>query len=473
MKNTLPPLCVDLDGTLVATDTLYESLMLLLRRNPLFLFWLPIWLLKGKAYLKHQIAQRVSLNVTILPYHDSVVEFLQQQLGKGQKLILATAAHESIAMAVANHLKIFEEVIASNAQTNMKGVTKRDALLQRFGEYDYMGDSNADIPIFQAARHCFLVAPNRALLKRIPCPPERLFTTPPRSFKVWLKALRVHQWVKNILVFVPLALSHQFIDFTKITEALLAFLTFSLVASAGYILNDLLDLAADRIHTKKKHRPFASGQLPIQYGLLLFSFLVVCSFTISLWKLSVLFSGMLGVYLLTTLSYSFYLKGKMITDIIVLAGLYTLRIIAGTIAVGLEASAWLLAFSMFIFISLAFLKRYVELLQLTDRKSIKHRNYTVEDRELIASVGPTNGYLAVLVFSLYINSREVKMLYEAPFMLWMICPLLLYWVTRMWFLARRGQMSDDPIEFALTDLASWFVIGCSIGCILLAKFVSV
>lgn len=474
MTNTpkpIPPLCVDLDGTLVATDTLWETFLLLLRTNPLWLVLVPLWLLKGKAYLKHQIAQRVTLNVAILPYRANVVEFLQQEQAKGHRLVLATAANEKIALAVAQHLRIFEEVIASDANTNLKGVTKRDVLQQRFGEYDYMGDSSADLPIFKAARHHFLVSPSRSLLKRAPCPPERLFPAPKINWWAWLKALRPHQWVKNVLILVPLLLSHQFLDISKLTAITVAFLAFCLAASSGYILNDLLDLAADRIHPTKRNRPFAAGLLPIEYGLLLFATLVVLSVLLS-WWLPFIFTVVLGSYLLITISYSFYLKSKMVLDIVVLAGLYTIRIVAGTIAVDLKLSFWLLAFSMFIFSSLAFLKRYVELLQLTDRKTIKHRNYMVDDIEMIASVGPTSGYLAVLVFSLYINTPDVRMLYHAPFILWLISPFLLYWITRIWFLAHRRQMLDDPVLFALTDPASWLAVAGIIGIMVLAKLVS-
>lgn len=468
--NPIPPLCVDLDGTLVATDTLWETFLLLLRTNPLWLLLLPVWLLKGKAYLKHQIAQRVTLNVAILPYRANVVEFLQQEQAKGHRLVLATAANEKIALAVAQHLRIFEEVIASDANTNLKGITKREVLQQHFGEYDYMGDSSADLPIFQAARHHFLVSPSRSLLKRAPCPPERLFPAPKVNWWLWLKTLRPHQWVKNVLILVPLVLSHQFVDMSKLTAVTIAFLAFCLAASSGYILNDLLDLAADRIHPTKRNRPFAAGLLPIEYGLPLFATLVVLSVLLS-WKLPFLFIVILGSYLLFTISYSFYFKSKMVLDIVVLAGLYTIRIVAGSVAVDLKLSFWLLAFSMFIFSSLAFLKRYVELLQLTDRKTIKHRNYMVDDIEMIASVGPTSGYLAVLVFSLYINTPDVRKLYEAPFILWLISPFLLYWITRIWFLAHRRQMLDDPVQFALTDPASWLTVAGIIGIMVLAKLV--
>jgi len=454
----LPPLCVDLDGTLVATDTLWESVLLLLREKPWLSFWFPVWLFYGRAYLKHQIAQHVKLNVTTLPYREEVLEFLKKEHKQGRYLVLATAAHQEIAEAVAKHLKIFTEVIASDATVNQKGVTKRDILLKRFGTFDYLGDSSADLPIFQAARYPFLVAPSHRLLKQVPCPPHRLFPAPPIAWLTWLKVLRVHQWVKNALVLLPLVLSHQLQDFSKWMDAFSAFLVFSLAASAGYILNDLLDLPADRSHPTKKQRPFASGQVPIQQGFPLLTLLLLLSLLLSYQLLSLNFSGIIACYLLLTITYSFLFKKKMILDVMVLASLYTLRIFAGGIATAVGISSWLLAFSLFMFISLAFLKRYVELLQLSNRHSVKHRDYVIDDLEMIASMGPTNGYLAILVFALYISSEQVRLLYASPFILWVICPLLLYWITRIWFLAHRRKMLDDPIQFALTDPTSWVTI---------------
>lgn len=466
----LVPLCVDLDGTLVATDTLWESIFLLLRKKTLLSFLLPIWLLKGRAYLKHKIAQHIKLNVTTLPYRENILEFLKREQDKGRAIILATAAHQKIAHPIAKHLRIFAEVIASDATTNVKGIVKRDILVQRFGQFDYMGDSTADIPIFKVSRYAFLVAPSRALLKKISCPPHRLFPVYPISFSTWLKLLRPHQWVKNVLIFLPLFLSHQFQDVQSLMNAFAAFLAFSMAASAGYILNDLLDLPADRSHPTKKNRPFASGKIPISYGLPLFSLLVILSLLSSVYFLSFSFAGLISSYLLLTMTYSFLLKSKMVLDVVVLAGLYTFRIFAGGIAVSVGISSWLLAFSMFMFMSLAFLKRYTELLQLSHRKFVKHRDYTVEDLEMIASMGPTNGYLAVLVFALYINSDQVG-IYSSPFILWMICPPLLYWITRIWFLTHRRKMLDDPVQFALTDPTSWVTIIGIIIIMFLAKFI--
>lgn len=466
------PLCVDLDGTLIATDSLWESALILLRTQPLAAFLLPLWLLRGKAYLKQQIAQRVTLPVETLPYRQVVLDFLRQEQQHGRKLVLATAANYSIASAVAKHLSLFDEVLASDADTNLLGNTKRDKLVERFGVfgYDYLGDSTSDLPVLRVAHQGFLVAPSAALRRQFECPPERIFSVAKPPLRIWLKVLRPHQWVKNVLVFLPLLLAHQLFNWGKIEEALIAFIGFSLAASAGYVLNDLLDLTADRIHPTKKRRPFAAGQVPIQSGPPLFIGLVILSISLSLAFLPLAFTGMLVLYLVLTITYSFYLKRKVILDVLVLAGLYTHRILAGGVAVQIDVSSWLLAFSMFIFMSLAFLKRYVELLQLTETKEVKNRNYSTDDMDIIASVGPTSGYLAVLVLSLYIDSEKTGALYGAPIFLWLMCPLLLYWVTRVWFLARRGQMADDPVQFALTDTISWAMVASILVLLALATF---
>lgn len=419
--SNLNPLCVDLDGTLIATDSLWESILVLLRQNFWLSFLLPIWLLKGKAYFKHQIAQHCTLDVATLPYNEQVLDFLK--LAKDRKLVLATAANQKIAQAVADHLQIFAEVMASDEQINLIGVTKRDALQKKFGTYSYIGDSSADIPILQAAQEAYLVSPSSSLLKQ--CPAKKVFTAPKPTLKTWLKALRPHQWVKNVLIFLPLMLAHQILDTAKLTDTMLAFLAFSLMASAGYVLNDLLDLAADRMHPSKSKRPFASGKLPIQYGLPIFVVLVTVGFFISLYWLALEFTSMLALYLLITMSYSFYLKKKLVVDVIVLAGLYTHRILAGGLAASVEVSSWLLAFSMFMFMSLALLKRYVELRHLTNKKKVRNRGYEIGDINMIASMGPTSGYLAILVFSLYISSDKVTTLYSSPFILWLTCPILL------------------------------------------------
>jgi 4-hydroxybenzoate polyprenyltransferase len=397
--------------------------------------------------------------------------FLHQQHKQGRILILATGAHYSIAQAVAEHIQLFSTVIATDEHTNRVGIAKRDILHQRFTTYDYMGDSLTDIPVLEGAECPFLVAPSKQLQRKIHCPPEQTFLALERTVFTWLKVLRPQQWIKNILLFLPLILSYQLLNLSKLTEASIAFVAFCLAASAGYVLNDLLDLTADRQHPTKKDRPFAAGHLPIQYGLPFFALLLTVSLLIAGWFLSGSFLGILVLYLILTLTYSLYLKQKTIIDVLLLAGLYAQRVLAGGIATTIDISAWLLAFSIFLFTSLAFLKRYVELGLLSNQEeNISSRGYKYTDRAIIANAGLTNGYLAVLVLALYINDETSHVLYHSPIFLWLICPLLLYWITRIWFLAHRQQMSDDPVQFALLDLMSWSIAFCVLGLLILAKF---
>lgn len=466
------PLCVDLDGTLVATDTLWESILLFIKTKPWIICLFPLWLYKGRAYLKHQLAHYITLPVATLPYRQTVLTFLQQQYEQGRVLILATGAHYSIAQAVATHIKLFSEVIATDIHCNRIGIAKRDTLQKHFTTYDYMGDSTTDIPVLVAARHPFLVAPSKTLRAKVYCPPERTFLVPESVALAWLKVLRPHQWVKNVLIFLPLILAHQLLNLNKLTEVSIAFVTFCLMASAGYVLNDLLDLTADRQHPTKKDRPFAAGLLPIQYGLPYFFALVILALLIANYFLSTSFVAILVFYLLLTLTYSLYLKQKPIIDVLLLASLYAQRVLAGGIATTIDVSAWLLAFSIFFFTSLAFLKRYVELglLNAIDER-VSSRGYIHADMAVIAQAGLTSGYLAVLVLALYINDETSQILYHTPLILWLICPLLLYWITRIWFFAHRQQMADDPVKFALFDSTSWLVAFCIAGLLVLAKFI--
>jgi len=463
------PLCVDLDGTLIATDTLWESLFILLRHHPWQIFLLPFWLLEGKAAFKQHIAQYVDVPADALPYRENVLAYLREQRAQGRYIVLATAAHESIAKNVFDHLKLFDAYYASTDTVNLRSEAKYNLLNEKYAGtgFAYMGDSSADIPLFDKLKEFYLVAPSEKLQRSYP--DARVFTAPKATWKTWAKAIRMHQWVKNVLIFLPLITSHEFLVLGKVADGVLTFIAFSLTASAGYILNDLLDLTADRHHQSKSKRPFAAGLIPIQYSLPLFFGLLTVSFCIAAF-LSPSAVVLLIVYLCTTILYSFYLKTKMVLDVVTLASLFTLRIIIGGVAMNIILSSWILAFSVFLFMSLAFLKRYVELLQLTEHK-IKNRDYHRDDLDMISSVGPTSGYLAVLVFSLYIDTPNTQQMYDSPVLLWLISPILLYWITRIWFLARRHQMMDDPVHFALTDRVSWVVVLLMMTMMLLAKFI--
>ncbi len=457
------PLCVDLDGSLTRTDTLVENIFLLLSRKPWMFLALPVWLLRGRAYLKGRIAAFGYFRADLLPYQQEFVQYLRAQQESGRALILVTAAPQTIARAVADHLGIFQEVIASSGTVNLAGAQKERILLDRFGKrgFDYVGNEPRDLKIWRSARRAILVNPSRGLIRRASgvTSVERVFQDPPGRFRFLLRAIRPHQWVKNILIFVPPIAAHAIRSPAVVTSAALGFIAFSACASAVYLLNDLADLSSDRQHALKRLRPLAAGDLSPVIAVALSFFLLaaavgVCAF------LPPLFALVLAVYFCLTTAYSFHCKRMVLVDVLLLAGLYTLRIIAGHAATGVRYSFWLLLFSLFFFLSLALLKRYSELLALVkeDRQAAAGRGYTVADAPTIQSLGSASAYLSVLVLALYLNTQDVTLLYRHPAYLWLILPFVLYWVSRVWILAHRNRVHEDPIVFALRDLLS-YVIG--------------
>jgi 4-hydroxybenzoate polyprenyltransferase/phosphoserine phosphatase len=453
------PVCVDLDGTLIRSDLLLESLVLLIKRNPLYLFLVPFWLLRGKAVLKDEIASRVSLNPAALPYNQEFLKWLQAQRAQGKSLWLCTAANRSLADRVAAHLEIFDGVLASDRTVNLAGSAKASQLVERFGEggFDYCGNESRDLLIWQRARGAVVVHGNAKLEREAARLSNVVQSFPSRSrpLKAMIRALRPHQWAKNVLIIVPLLAAHRVYDHSAVLAGLAAFVAFSLCASSVYLLNDLLDLEADRAHARKSKRPFAAGDLSILAGLVLAPCLLGAAILITAF-LPPKFWLVLGTYYVLTCAYSFVLKGKVLIDALALAGLYTLRIIAGSAAVAVALSFWFLLFSVFLFLSLAFVKRFAELeaLRRMQRLRAAGRGYHVEDLPLLQSLGTAAGYLSVLVLALYINSPDIQSLYSRPKLIWTLCVLMLYWVSRVWMLAQRGQMHDDPVVFALKDRQS-------------------
>lgn len=453
------PLVVDLDGTLILTDTLHESTLLLLRAQPHRALQLPIWLSAGKARMKREIAQRVALDVAGMPFHQPFVAWIAAERERGRRLILATAADEKVALAVSAHLGLFDEVIASDGAINRSAHRKAALLVEKFGEqgFDYAGNSRDDLPVWERARRAIVVsapaAVRRAAAQRIPV--EREFAAPTGGPGAWVKALRLHQWLKNLLLLLPLLGAHQVFDLALLFKVLVAFVAFGLCASAVYIVNDLMDLDSDRHHPRKRQRPFAAGLLSPLTGVLAASVLVAASFGIAL-AVAPAFFGWLLVYFALTVAYTFVLKRKEIVDALSLAALYTLRIIAGGAAVGLPPSFWLLAFSMFLFLSLAFVKRYSELqvMQQQGRDEARGRGYRTDDLPLIQTLGVVSGFASALVLALYINGESVLKLYQRPEVMWLTVPILLYWITRVWIKTHRGLMHDDPVLFAIRDRVS-------------------
>lgn len=466
--------CVDLDGTLIRTDTLWESLLLLARSRPWQLLWAMVWLVRGKAYFKDQLAARVRPDAALLPYRAEVLESLRELNAMGVTLCLTTAADRRVATEVARHLGLFDEVVASDGSVNCAGSNKLAAIRERLGDarFSYWGDSRADLPLWEAAHEAGVAGPKAGLWRAVTRVSDRahMIAPPCGLMRPLLAALRPHQWAKNLLLVLPLFLAHQWADFGKWAMALIAAAAFSAAASSVYITNDLLDIESDRQHPTKRRRPFAAGDLSVPLGLAMAGFALAGAFVLSACCLGAAFSGWLTAYLVTSTAYSLRLKKAIVIDVLVLAGLYTLRIAAGAAAVSVPLSPWLLAFAMFFFLSLALAKRYIELRGLSGATDdlLPGRGYRSDDATLLEQIGPTSGYLAVAVFCLYIESNAVARLYRRPEFLWLACPLLLYWLTRFWLLARRRQIQYDPVAFALKDRASLAVIASTAAAVLLA-----
>ena len=455
-------IAVDLDGTLTLTDTLNEAVLNLVRTKPFMLFLLPIWLAKGVAYLKLKVAENSVLDVTTLPYNVPFIDWLREQKTSGKKIVLCTAANELIAHNVSKHFDFFDEVIASDEHTNLRSINKRKALEEKYGEqgYDYAGNSRADIEVWAGASKAIVVNANARVLKKASQVATVTDTFPSESpsLSLWLKGLRLHQWLKNLLLFVPLLAAHQFGNLQSLGTLIVAFISFSLCASSVYIVNDLLDLESDRRHPRKKDRPFASAKLPVSYGVAITPLLIGSSVTLGT-IVGKDYLVVLLLYLALTAAYSLVLKRLVIVDCLTLATLYTVRIIAGAVAVSVTLSFWLLSFSVFIFLSLALLKRYAEIkVLIQEGKSFVHgRGYVVSDAPLLQTLGVSSGYISALVIALYVRSEDVVSLYAQPLAIWLVLPILLFWVSWLWLKAERGEMHDDPIVFAAKDKASLLV----------------
>jgi 4-hydroxybenzoate polyprenyltransferase len=465
MSATGLPLCVDCDGTLIHTDLLHESVLLLLKKSWFSAFLLPVWLLKGKAHLKSRIAERVGLDASTLPYNEEVLALTRQARADGRCTVLATASTRGLAEAVAAHVGLFDRVLATDDGVNLAGANKAAQLEQLFGRsgFVYAGNSNADLPVWAASGGAVVVSGSRSLAQAAAKLTPILQTITPikPTLKTYARAIRVHQWLKNLLVFIPLLAAHQTSNLPAVGAAFMAFLAFGLCASAVYVINDLLDLPSDRVHPRKRTRPFASGAVPIARGMLMVPFLLAGAALMCL-QLPPAFAGALLAYFVTTCLYSFWLKNQVIVDVLLLASLYTSRIIAGAAATAIVPSFWLLAFSMFMFLSLAIVKRYSEMLAVQQQNKHKAagRGYLVSDLPVLMSLGSASGYSAILILALYVNSPDVTGLYSNRWALWMILPPLLYWISRAWMKAHRGELHDDPVVFAATDKQSWVIAAC-------------
>ncbi len=461
-------LCIDCDGTLLRTDLLHESVLLLLKQAPWALFLLPFWLARGKVYLKERVAERVRFDWGTLPFNEEVLALIKNARAEGRAVVLATASPSMWADGIAAHLGLFDQVVATGGGVNLSGERKARRLVEMFGarNFDYAGNGRSDLPVWRESRAAVVVSSDTALVKAAKSMGDVSLVVPvlPAGPLTFLKALRIHQWLKNLLVFVPLLAAHKVLGLDGIASAGVAFLAFSLCASAVYVINDLLDLESDRQHIRKRNRPFAAALIPVWQGVLLVPVLLVGAVALCAY-LPAAFAVVLLGYFVMTLAYSLRLKRQVIVDVMLLAALYTMRIIAGAAATAVTPSFWLLAFSMFIFLSLAVVKRYSELyVTLQQQKSTAAgRGYWVTDLPVLASIGASAGMAAVMVLALYINDAETIKLYPAKMWLWLVPPLMLYWISRVWMKTCRGEIDDDPVIFAIKDWQS-LVVGVLLTC---------
>jgi 4-hydroxybenzoate polyprenyltransferase len=473
VKTHLVPLAVDLDGTLIATDLLWEAIIALLKRNPLYFFLLPYWAFQGPCVLKMKLAERVQIDAASLPYRADFLAFLRAEHAKGRRLILATGSPLAFAQQVAAHLGLFESVLASADGVNLTSSRKSAALNSLFGQagYDYAGNSRADLAVFESARSAVIVAPDRAAAAYQAQTQALLFPAAAQGLRPLLKMLRVHQWAKNVLVAVPAVLANDLDRPATAAAAMLAFVAFSLAASSIYILNDLVDLPLDRRHASKSKRSIASGAVSIPVALSVAGALAAAAVGVAL-LLPAMFQLVLGGYAILTTAYSFALKRMLLIDVLTLAGLYTVRVIAGAAATQIDVSFWLLAFSVFFFLSLALVKRFVELEQAPSdiAQKVAGRGYRAADKHVIAEAGMASTFAAALVLALYIDSGEVRQMYGSPWLIWPLCPIVLYLSIRIWVLARRGEMHEDPVVFLLSDWRSVMMVGVGAALIFAASF---
>lgn len=459
-KNRPLPIVTDLDGTLINTDILLESFLKLIKKNPLSIFKIIFWVFKGKSYLKDRIAKEVDIDVSILPYNLDLLNYLKSQKGS-RKLILASASNEKFVGKIAEFLGIFDHFIGSDENNNFSGHKKAQKLKALLGSdnYIYAGNSSDDLPIWNRCKNAIIVNLPRSIKNKLnqnSIDISSELSKEKTNFITLIECLRIYQWTKNLLIFVPLLFAQQFVDSNIFFNSLIAFIVFGMCASSIYILNDLLDIEDDRRHRTKKNRPIPSGKISLVHSLFLVPILLVISFYISTRFLPTEFNIILLAYLFMTVTYSFYLKSKILIDVLILACLYTLRIMAGTAAINESYSFWLITFSIFVFFSLALIKRCSELLLAKQANSltISFRDYQPNDIDLLLPLGASSGLISVLILALFIDSDQIAQKYTSPELLWFLIPITIYWLTRAWMITHRGKMDDDPIVFAIKDKTS-------------------
>lgn len=459
-KATSAALCVDLDGTLIRGDLLWECVLALLKSQPFTLFCLPVWLLSGKVHVKRQLAAKTHLDATRLPYRGEVLDLLDKEREAGRKTVLVTGADPELAELVAAHLGLFDEVHSTDGQVNLTGKNKAAFLAEHFSGsgFDYVGDAAADLAVWRKAGGAYVVGSKRRIQQAAAVTNLKgAILDRPASAMTWINALRGHHWAKNMLLFLPLLLAHT-IRPDLIVRTFLGFLLFGACASGLYILNDLLDLHSDREHPWKKQRPFAAGEISIPQGLLA-SLILLCGALGAGFVLRREFGFALLGYAALTMWYSLQLKQIALLDVFVLSSFYSCRILAGALLSKTPLSQWFLAFSLFFFLSLAMAKRYSELVHAGNllKSGNSGRGYLGDDRELLLSLGVGSSFAAAVILSLYVHSQDVRVLYVSPEFLLLLCPIVLYWLSRNWLLAHRGDLREDPVTLAIGDRVSYGV----------------
>ena len=471
----LLPIVVDLDGTLLKTDMLVESAIVFIKRHPFQLFMLLFWLFQGKSILKEKLSEFVDIDVSTLPYNTELLKWISEKKSHGHRLVLASASHKKYVQQIADYLQVFDDTHYSEGHLNLAGANKRDRLVDHYGEnqFVYAGNDNVDITIWNAADKAIIVNCSRKLrqkINRLGIEVYKEFTIKTNLLKVIVKAIRIRQWIKNILIFLPLVFNHFSISGEDLVNLTAAFFAFSLNASAVYILNDLLDLPSDRKHRDKKFRPCASGQLNLLHAIAIVPFLLGLSFYIASF-IGIAFVYLLMGYLIITTAYSLVLKKIALLDIFLLSALYTTRIFAGTVIIDTQLSLWLFSFSLIFFLSLALVKRYAEikndqlLKSVQDDDQVVGRGYTVGDAPFILSLGVGSGIISSIIILLYANNVSPIIFPNSEY-IWIVAAVHLYWISRIWFLANRGIMNDDPTEFAVKDRTS-LIIGFVLLCLIL------
>lgn len=458
----LLPLYVDMDGSLIRSDLLIESALKLLKGSLGNIFMLLGWLMQGKAHLKARIAARVELEAGTLPFNPDVLDLLRAARAAGRKVVLATASHVRYANAVAAHLGLFDAVLASTETQNLSGAAKLAAIQQHAkGPFAYVGNEAVDLLIWRQAAGAVVVTASQSLLAqaRQAAPVVQWVPVPAPGIVDWARALRLHQWAKNLLLFMPALPLTAVLQPSTWLALCSAFVCFGLCASSVYLLNDLLDLESDRAHARKRNRPIPAGKIPILHACALFPVLLLLAFALALATLPWQFVAVLALYWMSTMAYSFDLKRRVLVDVMTLASLYTIRILAGSAVILFAPSFWILVFSMFLFLSLASAKRYVELLETQNRErgKVTGRGYYVTDMPFVLALGLASGLISVLIFALYVNDPAARLHMQQPYALWLVCPLLLYWISRVWLKATRNELHDDPVVFAVTDRISQIV----------------